>query len=151
MCTRYRLSCMPPREAPDSSSPSSSSVLPSVKERAGHERARWAGGGRIEGRDEIRERQQSVNMWLKRRSGEEDVLAQTHSARSRFQARSSRKGAKRHLRNQVTNVAQVCGVRTRHPCTTAATRHAAQQRHRSKTVRHAALSSCSRPITMPDP
>lgn len=44
---------MPPREAPDSSSPSSSSVLRSVKEGAGHERARWTGDGRVEGRNEI--------------------------------------------------------------------------------------------------
>lgn len=54
MWTRYRLSCAPPREAPDSSSPSSSSVLWLVRLRAGHERAwwirgRWGGRGRGEG------------------------------------------------------------------------------------------------------
>lgn len=61
---------MPPREAPDSSSPSSSSVLQSVKERAGTRGRDGQEVGRQRGRNEIRERQESVNMWLKWWSGE---------------------------------------------------------------------------------
>lgn len=48
-------------------------IRPSGRSRGGrgHERARWTGGGEGRGgRNEIQERQQSVNMWLKRRSGE---------------------------------------------------------------------------------